>query len=400
MVAGVIGSSVTVDVEDKFGNLVTTDTSKVTVKVAGPTGATIVGTITQPAVGGVATFSDLGFGVAGASTLSAADGKLTAATSSSFTVSPAAAAQVVFGAAPVAAVAGVTMTAVTGKVEDQFGNVVTGNTSNVKIAINTGPDSATLSGTATVAASAGVATFSTLNITTAGPYTFTLTDGSLTSATTAVPITITPAAAAKVVFGQTPSDAVAGVAVGPTVTAQVEDAFNNVVTTDTSKVTISVNTGPTNAAITGTAQVAAVHGVATFTGISLSLAGTNYKLALADGSLTGATSSTFKVTPAAAAKLVFLQAPTAAAKTVVISPDVTVQVEDKFGNVVTTDTSNVTLAFATNTTSGVLSGTLMVAADTGVATFDDLAIDKAGTYTMKATDGSLTLATSASFVIS
>jgi hypothetical protein len=394
------GSNPTVFVEDKFGNLVNTDTSKVTVSVATPTGGVVVGTLTQAAVGGIATFNDLAPSTAGAMTLKFADGKLTTDTSDSFTVAPGNASKVAFGAAPVGAVAGVTMTAVTASVEDQFGNVVTGDTSNVKIALATNPDGATLSGTATVAASAGVATFSDLKLNTAGPYTFTVTDGNLTSATTATPITITPAAASKVVFGQTPSDAVAGVAIGPTVTAQVEDAFNNVVTTDTSKVTISVNAGPTGAAITGTAQVAAVKGVATFTGISLSTAGTGYKLALADGNLTGATSSTFKVTAGAAAKLVFLQAPTAAAKTVAISPDVTVQVQDKFGNVVATDTSNVTVALATNTTSGTLSGTLMVAADTGVADFDDLAIDKAGTYTMKATDGSLTLATSASFVIS
>jgi hypothetical protein len=393
------GSNIIVGVLDKFGNLVTTDVSKITISVATPTGGVMAGTLIATAIGGVATFSDLAPSTAGAMTLKVVDGKLTADTSDSFTVAPSTAAKVVFGTAPVAAVAGVTMTAVTAKVEDTFGNVVTGDTSNVKIALASGPDGATLTGTATVAASAGVATFSDLKLNTAGPYTFTVTDGSLTAATTATAITITPAAASKVVFGQAPSDAVAGVAISPTMTAQVEDAFNNIVTTDTSKVTISINAGPNSSAITGTAIVSAVKGVATFTGISLSTAGTGYKLALADGSLTGATSSTFKVTPAAAAKLVFLQAPTAALKTVAIAPDITVQVEDKFGNVVTTDTSNVTLALGTNTTSATLGGTLAVAADTGVADFDDITIDKAGSYTIKATDGSLTLVTSASFAI-
>ena len=60
-------------------------------------------------------------------------------------------------------------------------------------------------------------------------------------------------------------------------------------------------------------------------------------------------------------------------------------VEDANGNLVTTDTSSVTIAIGTNPGSGTLGGTLTVAAVNGVATFSNLSINKAGTgYTLTA----------------
>ncbi len=282
------------------------------------------------------------------------------------------------------------------QVEDKYGNVVTGDTSKVTLALASG--SGTLAGTLKPSAVAGVATFGDLAIQQAGAYTLTATDGSLTSLTSGT-ITITPAAASQIAIGQAPTAATAGVAISPTMTADVEDQFGNIVTTDGSKVTVAISTGPTGAAITGTAQVTALHGVATFTGISLKTAG-NYKLAFSDASLTAATSSTFAISPAAAAKLAFAQAPTAAAAAADISPSVKVDVEDQFGNIVAGDSSNVVIAVGTGVTGATLGGTLTQAASSGVATFDDLTLDKAGSYTLKVTDGSLTSLTSSSFAIS
>ena len=78
-------------------------------------------------------------------------------------------------------------------------------------------------------------------------------------------------------------------------------------------------------------------------------------------------------------------------------------VQDAGGNTVTTDTSTVTVAIANNAgPGGVLSGTLTKAAVAGVADFSGnaLKIDKIGTgYTLSATDGSLTSATSGAFNI-
>jgi Ca2+-binding RTX toxin-like protein len=76
-----------VDVEDGNGNIVTTDSSNVTVALTNSAGATLSGTLTQSAVNGVAAFSgDLFVNNPGTYTLTATDGTLTSAVSSQFTI--------------------------------------------------------------------------------------------------------------------------------------------------------------------------------------------------------------------------------------------------------------------------------------------------------------------------
>jgi hypothetical protein len=79
-------SSVTVAVEDQYGNVVTTDKSTVTMSLSSGSFAS-GSTTTATAVSGIATFSNLVISAAGTYTLSATDGSLTKATSSSITVS-------------------------------------------------------------------------------------------------------------------------------------------------------------------------------------------------------------------------------------------------------------------------------------------------------------------------
>ncbi len=99
-------------------------------------------------------------------------------------------------------------------------------------------------------------------------------------------------------------------------------------------------------------------------------------------------SSEGSATTVAASKLVFGQQPTNAKAGAAISPAVTVKVEDAYGNVVTSDSSTVTLKLSSGTfASG--SSTATATTSNGVATFSGLVIDTAGTYTLKATDGSL-----------
>src|SRR5207248_6434789 len=104
------------------------------------------------------------------------------------------------------------------------------------------------------------------------------------------------------------------------------------------------------------------------------------------------------VNPAAAAALAYGVAPSDTTAGVVISPAVQAKVVDAFGNTVTSDSSNVTVAL---TTAGgaTLSGTKTQSASSGVASFNDLSVDKSGTYTLTATDGSLTSVQSTSFGI-
>ena len=391
--AGVADSpSIIVDVEDQFGNVVTSNSSNVTLAVAtGPGSAT--GTLTVAASSGLATFSNVKLDTVGSYTLSATDGSLTSATSSSFTVSAAAASKVVYGTQPSNVTAGVADSpSIVVDVEDQFGNIVTSNSSNVTLAVATGPGSAT--GTLTVAASSGVATFSNVKLDTAGSYTLSATDGSLTSATSGS-FTVSAAAASKLAYGTQPSNVTAGVADSPSIVVDVEDQFGNIITGNSSNVTLAVATGPGSA--TGTLTVAAASGVATFSNVILDTAG-SYTLSATDGSLTSATSGSFTVSPAAASKLAYSTQPSNVTAGVADSPFIVVDVEDQFGNIVTSNTSNVTLAVATGP--GSATGTVTVAASSGVATFSNAKLDTAGSYTLSATDGSLTSATSNSFTVS
>ncbi len=116
----------------------------------------------------------------------------------------------------------------------------------------------------------------------------------------------------------------------------------------------------------------------------------------------------FLTAPAAgcAAPLVFTTSPGSSTATVAFPVQPVVTIEDSFGNPVTSgplSTSTVSLAITgPNPSGGVLSGTTSVAAAAGVASFSGLSIDKAGTYTLTATDSdpSLGSAVSASFTIS
>src|SRR5205085_951569 len=130
------------------------------------------------------------------------------------------------------------------------------------------------------------------------------------------------------------------------VQVSVEDASGNVVTTDTSNVTIAIGTNPGSATLSGTATVAADAGVAMFTTLSIDKTGTGYTLTATDAALTLGTSSAFNITTGLAAKLTLIPYPTLFRSTLTIDnpTGVQVSVEDASGNVVTTDTSNVTIA--------------------------------------------------------
>src|SRR5271157_4458049 len=212
-------------------------------------------------------------------------------------------------------------------------------------------------------------------------------------------LTVNPGAAFQVVFGQQPTDAVAGVAISPAVTVEVEDKYDNVVTTDTSTVTLTLSSGTFEGGSTTLTAVAS-SGIATFSGLKIDLAGT-YTLSATDGTLAASgASNSFTISPAAPNKVVFGQQPTDATASAAISPDVTVKVEDKYNNVVTTASSTVILNLSSVTFENG-SSTATDAASNGVATFSGLKIDLAGTYTLSATDGTLTASgASNSFTIS
>jgi uncharacterized repeat protein (TIGR03803 family) len=205
----------------------------------------------------------------------------------------------------------------------------------------------------------------------------------------------------QVAFPAAPPAAVAGAVLSPAVTVDVEDANGNVVTTDNSTVTLAIASGPTGGTLGGTVSATAVDGVATFSNLSLSAPGA-YTLTASDAALTSATSASFTITPLPAgvpAALAFAATPTTGFAGVALTPAVIVSVEDGGGNVVSTDNSTVTLAIASGPSGAALGGTVSATAVNGVATFSNLSLNDAGDYTLTATDGALTAATSASITI-
>ena len=181
--------------EDAFGNVVTSNTSTVTIAVAsGPGGFTSGSTTSVAAASGVATFSNLVLDSVGNYTLAVSDSGLTRATTGTISVNPGAANKLVVKQTPSTGTAGQALGALTVSVEDAVGNVLTGNTSTVTIAVASGPGGLISTSTTSVAAVSGVATFSNLVLDTSGSYTLTVSDSGLTGATTGT-ISVSPATA-------------------------------------------------------------------------------------------------------------------------------------------------------------------------------------------------------------
>jgi hypothetical protein len=116
-----------------------------------------------------------------------------------------------------------------------------------------------------------------------------------------------------------------------------------------------------------------------------------------DSKVVGATAS-INVVYGAAAKLAFTQQPTSTTSGTIISPAVTAAVQDSAGSTIPSDTSLVTLTLNGGTFTGG-GNSVSVRAVNGVATLNTLAVANNGMYTLTASDGSLTTATSNAFTI-
>ena len=394
--AGAVLGPVKVAVEDSFGNLLTGDSSTVALSIGSGPGALTAGSTTSvAAVNGIATFSNLLLNTSGTYTLSVSDGALAGATSGNLVVKSGTASQLAFLSAPATGAVGLALSpSVTVAVEDQFGNVVTGNGTTITLAVGSGPGGFAHGSTASVAAINGIATFSNLLFNKNGTYTLSASDGALSGATSGSIAIV--ASSTKLVLKTVPSSGTAGTALASSLTVAIEDQFGNIVTGDTSMVTLSVATGPGGFASGSTISVAAVNGIATFSNLIFNTAGT-YTLSVSDGTLTGTTSSTVVINAGAAAQL-FFQAVGGGKASGYLSA-VTVAVEDQYGNIVTGDTSPVTLSVASGPGGFASASTISVAAVNGIATFKRLILRTSGTYTLSASDGTLVGGTSGSIVV-
>ncbi len=100
-----------------------------------------------------------------------------------------------------------------------------------------------------------------------------------------------------------------------------------------------------------------------------------------------------------AAVLDFFVQPNTANVRQVISPPVEVVVRDSLGSIDSAFTATITIELGSNSTGAALSGTTSVRPTNGIATFSNLSVSEAGTYTLQAASGAASV-TSGAFTIS
>ena len=308
--------------------------------------------------------------------------------------------QLVFKTQPSNVVAGATMSqAVQVAVEDQNGDVVTAASGTISLSLTGSPAGATLTGGGAATITNGIATFSGLSVNKAGTYT--LTPSTSVSGVTTLPasasFTVTAGAPSQLVWTQQPTNVSAGSPISPAVTVSVEDVNSNVVTTVSGTITLALTGSPAGVTLTGGGAATITNGVATFAGLSVNRVGT-YTLTPSTtlSALATPASASFTVSPGTPSQLAWTQQPSSITAGRTMSPAVVVTVQDAQGNTVTSFAGSVGLALSQ--AGATLGGTTTVTAASGVATFANLTMTKAGTgYTLVATGASLTSAVSAPF---
>lgn len=391
-VAGVVwGTQPVVEIQDVAGNRVVTSSGTVALALQSGSGS-LLGTATAVASSGRATFSGLKINESGAKVLRASSLLLLSGDSETFDVTHAAASQITLSTQPGGGVHDAVWAAQpVVEVKDSFGNrVTTGVDATTFITANLQAGSGALSGTATVSAVSGVATFAGLNINLVGSKTlrFTKDDTSGSAGTTAKTVDsssfdITAGAAATLAKVTEPAGATAGQAFSTQPVIEILDASGNRVTTSTAAVTVSMFSG--TGTLLGTATVNAVAGVATFAGLQINTSGSKV-LRFASTGLTSVDSVALSVVPALASSVVMTTEPSGAVVNTAFSAQPIMEIRDLYGNRVnvgTDATANVTASVFSGT--GNLTGTLTVAAIAGVATFTNLKFDAIGAKVIRFT---------------
>jgi len=369
-----------VAVQDAGGNRVTTDSSSV-VTVALTVGtATLSGTTQATASSGVATFSGLKYNAEATIVLTFSSGSLAAVNQTVHVLAQGSAAKLAVLTSAAGAQAGAAFsTQPVIELQDVTSARVTLDSSTVVTVAISG--SASITGTTQVTSASGLATFSGLRVDDSG--TFTLTYSATDLASTTQSITVASGQASKLAVSVLAAGGSGGTAFGTQPVVQIKDSLNNVITASTLVVTATANGAGT---LSGTTQVTAVNGVASFTDLSYDKAAM-ITLAFSATGLTGVSQVNMVISTGPAAKntITTLAAGASAGAAFTTQPSITIT--DAGGNVATSSTLEVTAtATTTRSASGVglraLSGGNKVAASGGVATFTSLSYSKSGTVTI------------------
>ncbi len=377
----VFSPSVTVKVTDSLSNPATN--TLVSLTLLG--GGSLSGTVSHVTdVTGVATFNNLSISLAGTNyALVANSVNSLSATGNTFTVTPATGTKLVYTSVPATTnVAGSTLASFVVQVQDPFNNNVPGSGVPVTMSLANGTfASGTILSNTDVNGSAG---FGSLVITNAGNNTLTASSPGLTS--TNKSLVILPAPYAITFQQDAPSITNAGAVFTPPVAVRIADQYSNFLGNASVTLTL-LNGGTFNA--TGTRTTATTNGVATFTGLNITVAGTNYALvATSAANSLSVTGQTFTVTPAPASRLQYtVLPPTSGVAGATLTP-FTAQVVDQFNNNIATNGVPITMTLSNGTFA---SGTTVSNSDVnGSASFSDLIITNAGNNRLIASAPGLT----------
>ena len=387
--------------EDQYGDLITNDdTTVVTVSLATGNGP-LVGTLKATVAGGIATFTNLGDNTAGTITLEFSSGNLKPAFSSSITISPAAAAQLIITQQPSSmATAGQTFaTQPVVEEEDPYYNVITTDSTST-VTVSRGNVGSGSFQPITVTLSSGVATFTGLAYDTAEIMNLAFTSSaSGVSSIDSNDIVVSPAKASQLVIEQgPPASATAGQPFSTQPVIYEEDAYNNLESgDDTSVVTAVLDSG--SGPLTGAAATVS-GGVARFTSLADSAVET-ITLGFTSGTLSSVPSSSVTVRPGPVAKLVIHTEPSTSAtagQAFAVQP--VVYLEDASGNLETGDNSSTVTVSLASGTGPLVVGSTTVTVKGGIATFANLTDDTAETITLKFSGDSLSVGPSTSITVS
>ncbi|MCC6573578.1 MAG: hypothetical protein IT462_07295 [Planctomycetes bacterium] len=402
--AGIVVSARKADtsVDTTFGGAVTA------LIESGPVGGGFTPTTLSAvsAASGVAAFSTVALDKIGTYTLRFVSQPLTFVVTAAFTITPGQPYRIVIVDQPSDSEVGVAIPPPPSvQVEDRYGNLSTSFSSNITASLVSNFTSAMLTGSV-IAASNGVAVFPNLQLNRPGAgYQLLFTAAGVAASGASTSFTIVLGPPAQLGFLQQPLTTTGGAVFVPAPRVQVRDAGGNLLPGFVGNMDVAMGNNPTGAALSGMQSITVVGGVATFSDLSVNLAGTNYTLVFSiSGGITGA-SAPFNITVGGASRLVIVQHPTDATGGMAFTPQPVVQVQDAGGNVVTSETPTITAAITSGTgeSGGELWGTATLAAVAGQAQFTDLAVTKAGTtpYTLTfTTDAGFAEVVSNSFVIS
>ncbi|HVJ61397.1 MAG TPA: S8 family serine peptidase [Tahibacter sp.] len=190
---------------------------------------------------------------------------------------------------------------------------------------------------------------------------------------------------------QQPSNVGVNAPIAPPVQLRVLDDENYLVPVGIlSSVNLALGNDPTTvAALTGGGSRSLVQGVATWTALSINVAGAGFTLRANTAGLAQATSVGFNVMSGAATRLRFVASPGTTTAGVAIAPTLQVRLEDSGGNLVGSDNTTQVSLFSPLCSGTPVRGGEPTTAVGGIATFPNVRLYQVGTAQLQATAGGL-----------